>query len=313
MLLLLSLFTLDLFAPQVRAQEAIEEIQYVQKGLIKAMVYKPKNLHANSSTLLALPGCTQQKEEFFEITHLKKYADQYGVMVIIPEQSMLKNPFKCWNWYSKRATKNKAETKKIMDLVKELQFKNNLIEDKLFVMGFSAGAAMANVIASCYVNDVRAIAVHDGAHYRSLSLLHPIRFIKTGSGRDLNEAVDDAFKCNRRTPSKALGAIVIQGGDVKLIRESFADNTFNFYRLLNERISSDIKENEVTEHQSEENPLYPVKTKSLINENKSLVEEHVIENLKHAWSGGKAGYHFTNSRSVDASSMIFNFFNQYDL
>lgn len=304
------LFTLAFFAPELHAEERFE---YVRKGLLKAMIYKPANLMATSSTLLALPGCTQQAEEFFEITHLKKYADQYGFIVIVPEQSILKNPFKCWNWYSRRATKNKAETRKIMNLVKEIQSHYNLAEDKLFVMGFSAGAAMANVVASCYINDVRAVAIHDGAHYRSLNLLHPIRFIKTGSGRDLNKAVNDAFKCNDRAPTKSLAAMIIQGDDVKLIPETFAHKTFNFYKSLNERLDSRLQSIPLINSSHKENPDYPVKTKSLMIEDKYLLKEHVIENLKHTWSGGKAGYPFSNSRSIDASLLIFDFFNQYDL
>lgn len=199
-----------------------------------------------------------------------------------------------------------------MNLVKEIQQKNALNPSKTFVMGFSAGAAMANVIASCYINDIRAVAVHDGAHYKALSLLHPIRFLKNGSSSEIDKIVEKAFKCNETSPSKKLGAIILQAGDVKFMSPSFAHSTFTFYQKLNQKIDSSIALADIIESKNEELP-YPIRQKSLITENTYLIEEYVIENLKHAWSGGKAGYRFSNSQSVDASELIFNFFNQYNL
>jgi len=48
-------------------------------------------------------GCQQTAEEFAQGTRIEALADRIGALVLMPRQKRTANPYRCWNWFDRRA------------------------------------------------------------------------------------------------------------------------------------------------------------------------------------------------------------------
>src|SRR3989442_15895261 len=50
--------------------------------------------------LVMLHGCTQTAEDFAAGTQMNQLAEQYGFIVVYPQQTPTENQNGCWNWFT---------------------------------------------------------------------------------------------------------------------------------------------------------------------------------------------------------------------
>lgn len=302
--------------------QASANVQILEKNYITHKIYLPDDLNEKSAVVIMLHGCTQNAQDFAKITDIKKWSNLHNFIAIFPEQSKLKNPLDCWNWFSKRSNNKKGEIKKIIDLADGVIKKYNLEDSKFFVVGFSAGAAMSNIIGNCYPERVKAMASHDGAHFKALSLKHPLKMLKEGSSIGPKKAAFLGYECsdskNDPTQKDLLPSIVIHSDQSKVIPTYYANKMFEqlyyFNDLLDNAMLDDslnLKTEDFTTSNKNENS-YKV-TKLIDNDGKILMEKNIIYNSHHSWSGGAEGYRFSNPKGPSSSQMIFDFFKQHGL
>ncbi len=75
-------------------------------------------------------------------------AERAGAYVVYPEQSVLENPNRCWNWYSEaHQHRDAGEPAQIIALVAETLARHPIDPARVFVAGLSAGGAMAAILA----------------------------------------------------------------------------------------------------------------------------------------------------------------------
>lgn len=288
--------------------------------LIKHKIYLPSHLNAQSSVVLMLHGCTQDAASFAEITAIKKWVKEYNFIAIFPEQSKFKNPFDCWNWFTPKNLNHRGEIKKIMDLTNQVIKIYHLESDQFFVAGFSAGAAMSNIIGNCYPNRVKAMASQDGAHYKAFNLKHPFKMLKNGSSLSPEDAAFKGLECALKKTTqhfKPLPAILLHSDKSSVISTKYTEKMFqqlySFNDLLDNGNLDDSLELTNEEFLDNKNQLDYKVSRLKDKEGKILIEKNVIYNSKHSWSGGKEGYRFSNPKGPSSSDLIFNFFKQYGL
>ena len=97
--------------------------------------------------LVALHGCTQSAEDFARGTRFDALADAYGLIVLYPQQSMRRNPRRCWNWFlPENQRRDGAEPAGILELVEQTLASHPIDRGRVAVTGLSAGGSMAAIL-----------------------------------------------------------------------------------------------------------------------------------------------------------------------
>jgi poly(hydroxyalkanoate) depolymerase family esterase len=154
-----------------------------------------------------LHGCTQNNATDPPVafgTRWNELAKQVGAVVLYPLQAPYDmahpeavegNGASCWNWFlDKNMHRGAGEPELIADLTLQVAAANHVDPRRVYVMGTSAGADMANVLNITYSDVYRAAAMFAGCAYNTCA--------------DVTGALA-ARELAARTPSPA---IIFQGG-----------------------------------------------------------------------------------------------------
>ncbi|MBK6694905.1 MAG: PHB depolymerase family esterase [Myxococcales bacterium] len=138
-------------------------------GGLKLYEYVPKPLTVGAPLVLVLHGCTQSAAD---ATHWgwNELADQAGFVVGYPEQQTANNSVRCFNWggeYGDLANlqRGKGENESLKQMVSALVAAHGLDAKRVYVVGFSAGAAMALVAAAAWPDVFAGAASLSGIPY----------------------------------------------------------------------------------------------------------------------------------------------------
>jgi poly(hydroxyalkanoate) depolymerase family esterase len=110
-------------------------------------------------TLVFLHGCTQDAADAAAGTRLDREATARGWLVIYPEQTPERHPFRCWNWYE---PEDFGEVALLLALVDEVAGTEGGNPNHRAVAGMSAGGAMAMRLATEAPRSLRAVFSHSG-------------------------------------------------------------------------------------------------------------------------------------------------------
>lgn len=133
-------------------------------GSVTYKLYVPAN-HAGRelALVLMLHGCTQNPDDFARGTRMNALAEEAGLIVAYPLQPKSANAQGCWNWFDARHQQRDAgEPAVLAGLAQELASELKIDRKRVFVAGMSAGAAMADVLASAYPDVFSAAGIHSG-------------------------------------------------------------------------------------------------------------------------------------------------------
>src|SRR2546428_449627 len=135
-------------------------------------VYTPTKYQVGSAVPLVvmLHGCTQTARDFAAGTQMNQLAEEYGFVVVYPQQTRTYNQNLCWNWFAPanqyRGSGEPAILAGIVQTMKQEQTSWSIDPRRVYVAGHSAGAAMAVILGATYPDLFAAIGVHSGLQYR---------------------------------------------------------------------------------------------------------------------------------------------------
>ena len=122
-------------------------------GMLKMFVHVPKELDNTKkpAMVMVLHGCSQTAKSAGAATGWNKLADSLGFIVMYPEQRMMNNVSKCFNFFiGMKAKKDKGETASIRNMIDYMYNEYKIDSSKVFITGMSAGAGMSNVLLNAY-------------------------------------------------------------------------------------------------------------------------------------------------------------------
>ena len=122
-------------------------------GMLKMFWHIPANLDQSKKAplVLALHGCTQSAKSIANATEWNKLADSLHFIVVYPEQRMLNNVSKCFNFFiGFKAKKDKGEVASIRQMINYTFEHQNIDSSKVFITGMSAGGGMSNAMLNAY-------------------------------------------------------------------------------------------------------------------------------------------------------------------
>jgi poly(hydroxyalkanoate) depolymerase family esterase len=136
-------------------------------GNIQMFEYVPANLAAGRPLVVVIHGCTQSAADMDDETGWTKWADQYGVALVFPQQQAANNGSKCWNFFVKSDYQRGAgEPLSIKQQVDWMVSHHGSDTSRIFVTGLSSGAAMTNVMLATYPDAFAAGAPLAGVPYK---------------------------------------------------------------------------------------------------------------------------------------------------
>jgi len=287
------------------------------------MVYTPAHYQVGTVVPLVvmLHGCTQTAEDFAAGTQMNQLAEQYGFIVVYPQQTAKENQNRCWNWFtSSNQTRGRGEPASIAGVVHALVEQTShwtIDTNRIYVAGISAGASMAVVLGATYPDIFAAIGVHSGIEYQAATNLpQSLKVMRRGGpdpvlqGQRAHEAMGNFA---RRVPT-----IVFHGTQDPIVSpingEQIVQQWIQTNQLtLNGTYQADFhRPSRTTAGQVPGGRAYTVS--SWTDTNGEEVQVYwKVQGLGHAWSGGSPNGSYTDPLGPKASLAMHQFFMDHPL
>ena len=284
---------------------------YGSEGSRPYFVYTPENYHVGVAVPLVvmLHGCTQTAADFAAGTKMNQLADQDTFIVVYPQQIGMDNQDLCWNWFeSSNQMHGSGEPAIIAGIVKAVE--QNVSQwtidtRRVYVAGFSAGAAMAVILGATYPDIFAAIGVHSGMEYQAASNAFDSLKAMSHGGPDPQQQGIAAFDA-MGTITRIVPTIVFQGASDQMLQPINGDQVIQQWMRTNQLASNGTYTAEFDHANKIESGQVPFGHSYSVfkwndNHSNEIQEYWKIDSMGHAWSGGSPIDAYTDSSGPDAS------------
>ncbi|KAK4102544.1 carbohydrate esterase family 1 protein [Parathielavia hyrcaniae] len=128
---------------------------------IRMYIYVPDNLAPNPAIIVALHPCGGSARQWFDGTNLPSYADSNGFILIYPSTP---NQSNCWDVQNPDSLTHGrgGDALGVVSMVNYAIDRHGADRARVYVMGFSSGGMMTNVLAGSYPDVFEAGAAYSG-------------------------------------------------------------------------------------------------------------------------------------------------------
>ena len=263
-------------------------------------VYRPPGLAFGKPVPLVvmLHGCGQDAKTFAVSTRMNRVAAREGFIVLYPEQDRLSNLQGCWNWFDTDSGRAQGEAELIMKAIGQVARLYPVDRARMAVVGLSAGASMAALLATRHPESFRAVVMHSGVPPGSAH--SPLTAVGAMHGRRPRGAAA------LRLPKSASAAaawpplLVIHGANDTVVSPRNGQAAALAWAQATGAVAGPAR----GVQRGQRHPM----TVTDFHLGKRLVAQWVgVSGLGHAWSGGAAGQAHSDAQGPDASRMAWAF------
>jgi poly(hydroxyalkanoate) depolymerase family esterase len=268
-------------------------------------IYVPSDAAARTLSLIVmLHGCTQNPDDFAAGTGMNLLAEEHGFIVAYPRQSSNANQLACWNWFNLRDQKrDEGEPSIIAGITRTITAEFAIDPERVYVVGLSAGGAMAAIMSATYPEVYAAAGIHSGLPYGSATDLVSAFAAMRGASSTAELAPTPGRKDNRiKGANGRVRTIVFHGASDNTVDPSNGETI-----LADARAGLSGRAYESRRDGFAGGRAY---TRVVITDASGVVhaEHWSVEGLGHAWSGGSPEGSYTDRRGPDASREMLRFF-----
>ncbi len=288
-------------------------------------IYIPSSYDSNAKTplVMALHGGLQgtgalnaPRTVFADFIGLNKYADEYGFIAVYPRQAM-ENHFygvDYWNWYSQQSRDN-DEPKALYDILCEVMADYNVDNENVFVCGFSAGAAMAEIMAVTYPEMFAGCASVAGISYKACGAVDSVT-VQTMGPTKTNDELAQEIVTGMGDKKRVSKLLVINGTDDVMVHPSNSTAAANAWTIAMGQIDSNVVKDGTSETVKGINDVEYTKTVYATLGGEELCTYYSVSTMGHLWPGANVGVSidpfygsdFSFVGGIDASKLICEFF-----
>jgi poly(hydroxyalkanoate) depolymerase family esterase len=270
-------------------------------------LYVPETYTAKPMPLIVmLHGCTQSPDDFAAGTRMNRFADKRGFLVAYPAQATNANGSRCWNWFNPNdQVPDRGEPSLIAGITREVASIYPVDEQRTFVAGLSAGAAMAVILGMTYPELFAAVGAHSGLPYGAAYDVPSAFAAMRGNGGPVSAAGNTGRTSTPRI-MRAAPTIVFHGDRDATV------NAANGRAIVAQAIAHGVGSNgpltKTVEEREAVNGRECTATSYRDSTLRPLVEHWVLHGAGHAWSGGCSDGSYTDVTGPDASAEMLRFF-----
>jgi poly(hydroxyalkanoate) depolymerase family esterase len=257
--------------------------------------------------LVLLHGCTQTAEDIARGSQMDKVAEEQGFLVLYPEQPVSANPRTCWNWFdAAHQARGAGEPAIIAGLVADVMRAYPVDAKRVHLVGISAGAAMAGLVAVAYPERFATLSSASGIAWRAAQNVGAaISVMQRGAGASLPSA--DDMRRAMGPAARAVPVFVVHGGADAVVSVRNADETAAQWVGLHNLIGTGPALREQAERVAREGGYTVRYTEWTSMADVPLVTRIRIDELGHAWSGGSTAGTFADPKGPEVSRQIAAF------
>jgi poly(hydroxyalkanoate) depolymerase family esterase len=283
-------------------------------GTLSYELYVPSTYKSGTPIplVVALHGCTETADVYRQLSGWDAEAQSKGFIVLLPQQSSSRNSTDCWNWFQQADMQRGSGEPSIIDgMVNAVESQYSVDTHRVYVAGFSAGGAMANVMAATYPDVFAAVGVGSGCEYNGLPCTGAPGPAATQTGQEAYQAMGGH--------ARVMPAIVFQGDADDIVAPANAP-------LI-------VQEWQVTDNYVEDGQasgVIPTSAASTVNSNSpggrsytvttyddahgnDLIDYWLIHGMNHAWSGGSSTEQYADPSGPSETDAMYVFFANHPL
>jgi poly(hydroxyalkanoate) depolymerase family esterase len=159
------------------------------------VVYVPRGYSRWRRTPLVVVchGCRQSPEDIANLARITERADRDGWLVLLPRQAEPANRYRCWNWFEFNTIGGGGEAAIVAAQIVAARRHYRAKRERVWVLGLSAGAALAAVLGLRHPRLVRGVMAHSGlACAAASSPATALAVMAHGPDNDVSRVADEA-------------------------------------------------------------------------------------------------------------------------
>ncbi len=261
-------------------------------GLLRFHVYRPPGLHyaERAPVVVMLHGCGQDARSFAASTRMNRLADKERFLVLYPEQDRVANAQGCWNWFDTRSGRAYSEAGLILKAIDQVSLFYPADRTRVVLVGLSAGASMAALLATRHPGRFKAVVMHSGVAPGSADSSAAAMRAMRGRQMLTPLAVADALPA----------LMVIHGAHDRVVSSRNAHATVTLWADAAGATAGETRRVRRGQRHAMTLTEYRARNRAVA----TLVE---VDSLGHAWSGGAPRKPYSDSRGPDASRLAWAF------
>jgi poly(hydroxyalkanoate) depolymerase family esterase len=274
-----------------------------EAGSLQYKLFVPARYSGDPLPLIVmLHGGGQDADDFALGTGMNVLAEEYGCVVLYPEQSSRANWGMCWNWFEEHHHhRGRGEPGLIAALTRKVIDDHAIDETRVYVAGLSAGGAMAVILGRTYPELFAAVGCHSG-------LAHGSATDRYGAMQAMNGGVDaDALAHAASADSRPI--IVFHGDADFTVHPS---NSTSIVRQFLDNYAAQARHEggavSVSTEAGRARGRAYVRQVHQGTDGRAVVEHWTINGGRHAWSGGTGRGSYSDASGPDASLEMLRFF-----